>query len=74
MEKYDFHVQYVFSKQVDIEATKILDKELSDSTFNGPSDLYPAFEAATTSATSKNSVKIDGFRGVPGHLGFSPDV
>ena len=62
LENYDFNVQSIFSKQVEIEATKILDKELSDLTFNGPSDIYTTFEAATISATSANSIKIDGLR------------
>ena len=59
---------------MEIEATKILDKELYDLTFNGPFNIYPEFEAATISATSENCVMIDVFRGVSEHLVFSPDM
>ena len=49
-------------------------RKLLDLTFNGLSDVYPAFEAASFSATSENSIKIDGFRGATEHIGFSPDM
>ena len=41
LEKYDFNIQSDASKQIDIETTKILEKELYDLTFNGTSDVYP---------------------------------
>ena len=48
--------------------------KLLDSTFNGLSDIYPDFEAASISATLENPFKIYGFREVNEHLGCIPNM
>lgn len=55
-----------------IEATKILDSELRDLTFNGPSEIYTTSEAEAINAISEEAAMIDGSRGES--EGFSPDM
>ena len=69
LEEIDY---YIKSTAVAKENDRLLQAELSDLTFNGPSTTYCDEEAALISTICESTLAINKFIETPNHIGYSP--